>query len=256
MTLHKLSVTSLLWCLIASAAYGKEPSAQVIVWPESGAPVLRFTLGKFKEIGSFGNRRTFLIDTFAENVSSKLIPNGAFSLYLFDKNKVRIGEGWITFSNVGPGQAVKFQLNVDASGTPVSASIVATSDVPRRISITINSVPQGALLRVDGTEVGTTPKMVQVGVGKHLLEFSKDGFNTGHFPLEITPNDVSGGSVSYELGTSAHDTIELRDGSVLTGDLDSISASEVVIRIGGTVQHFNRNQVKRVSLVEREIPTQ
>jgi hypothetical protein len=80
----------------------------------------------------------------------------------------------------------------------------------------VNSVPQGAVLKVDGTDAGTTPKMVKVGVGKHLLEFTKEGFNAGKFPMEVGPDDVSGGSVSYELGTSAHDTIELRDGSVLT----------------------------------------
>jgi len=35
--------------------------------------------------------------------------------------------------------------------------------------------------------------------GKHALSFSKEGFNSGTFPLESTTDDVSGGSVSYEL---------------------------------------------------------
>lgn len=35
--------------------------------------------------------------------------------------------------------------------------------------------------------------------GKHVLEFNKEGFNSGQFPLEIGLDDVSGGSVSYEL---------------------------------------------------------
>jgi len=89
-----------------------------------------------------------------------------------------------------------------------------------------------------------------------MLEFSKDGFNKGHFPLEITPDDASGGSVSYELGASAHDTIELRDGSVLSGDVESVSATEVLMRIGGNVQRFDRNQVKRIGLVPRETSPQ
>lgn len=246
----------LLVTFLAILALAKDQPQQVIVWPESGAPVLRFTLGKFKNIGSFGGRRTYVIDIMAENLSPKLVPSGAFSLYLFDKDKVRIGEGWISLSNVGPSQAVKFQVSVDTSGAAASAAIIAVSDVPRRISITVNSVPQGALLKVDGTEAGTTPKMIQVGVGKHTLEFSKEGFNTGHFPLEIGPTDTSGGSVSYELGTSVHDTIELRDGSVLSGDVESVTATEVLVRVGGTVQHFNRNQVKRIALVERDAPSQ
>jgi len=233
----------------------KDQPAQVLVWPESGTPVIRFSLGKFKEQGSFGHQRTYAIDVVAENLGSKTISNGSFFLYLFDKDKVRIGQGWITLSNVGPKQSVKFPINVDASGSPVSASIVASRDVPNTISITVNSVPQGASLKVDGVDTGTTPKSVQVGVGKHMLEFSKEGFNTGHFPLEVTGSDVSGGSVSYELGSAAHDTVELRDGSVLTGDLESVSATEVVLKVGGTAQHLNRNQVKRILLVERDAAT-
>jgi hypothetical protein len=122
--------------------------------------------------------------------------------------------------------------------------------------MTVNSVPQGANVRLDDTEVGVTPKIIQVLPGKHTLEFTKDGFNTGHFPLEITPEDVSGGSVSYELGVSAHDTVELRDGTVISGDVESVSATEVLVRLGGTVQRFNRNQVKRIGLVPRDSASQ
>jgi hypothetical protein len=105
---------------------------------------------------------------------------------------------------------------------------------------------------MDGREVGTTPKIIDVVIGKHMLEFEKEGFNSGKFPLEITSRDASGGSVSYELGTAAHDTIELRDGSVLSGDLVSLSGMQVQVRIGGNTQTFDRNQVKRILLTERE----
>jgi PEGA domain len=115
-------------------------------------------------------------------------------------------------------------------------------------------VPQGAELKIDGVPAGTTPKIVQVTSGKHALSFSKEGFSSGTFPLEITSDDVSGGSVSYELGTATHDTVEFRDGSVLSGDVQSMSATEIVIRVGGAVQHLSRNQVKRIVLIRRETP--
>ncbi len=152
---HKLFANSLFCLSIAITLYAKEPPAQMLVWPPTGTPVLRFSFGKFKELSSIGNLHNYLIDTTAENVWGKKISDATFTLYLFDKNKARIGEGWI---------------------------------------------------------------------------------------------------MSFELGTSAHDTIELRDGSVLTGDLESVSATEAVVRIGGTVQHLNRNQVKRISLTERDTP--
>ena len=223
-------------------------------------PIVRFSLGKFKEIGSSGKQHNYSIDVTAENLWKKRISKADFSLYLFDKDKTRIGEGWISISDVEPGQLIKFQMNAEASGSPVSMTLaprslppeLETYLPPRSISMTVNSVPQGAGLKVDGVEAGTTPKIIQIVPGKHMLEFNKEGFNTGHFPLEITPQDTSGGSVSYELGASAHDTVELRDGSVLVGDVESVSATEVAVRVGGAIQVLNRSQVKRITLVPRE----
>jgi hypothetical protein len=190
----------------------------------------------------------------AENLSAKLIQLQRFNLYLFDKNKVRIGEAWMEVSNLGPAQLVKFQTTFMSSGVPVSLSVVAQSDIPRTVSITVNSVPQGASFKVDGVDAGATPKLIDVGVGKHRLTFSKDGFRTGVFPLEIGARDVSGGSISYELGAAQFDTIELRDGTVLTGDLDSVNGMDVLVRVGGTLQHIDRNRIKRIMLVERDAP--
>ena len=207
-----------------------------------------------------GNERTYVTDTTAENLWSKRIPEATFTLYLFDKNKVRIGQAALSVSNVGPGETVKFQTTIAASGPPASLSITATylpkelgpAAPTRTVSLTVNSVPQGATAKLDGVDVGTTPKMMHVAVGKHVLEFSKEGFNPGKFPFEIGPDDVSGGSVSFELGTSAHDTVELRDGSVLNGDVVSVSGTEVVVHVGGKDQSVERNQVKRILFVQRQ----
>ena len=177
---------------------------------------------------------------------------------------MRIGDGWISLTNMAPGETIKFQTNLSSAGTPASMALaprtlpseLSSYLPPSTVSVTVNSVPQGANLKVDGKEAGTTPKVVQVGRGKHVLEFSKEGFNTGQFPLEIGAEDISGGSISFELGTAAHDTLELRDGSVITGDLESLSATDVVVRAGGMLQRLNRNQVKRIVLVEREVPAQ
>ena len=237
------------------SAFAAEP-VQVVTWPISGTPVLRFTFIKFKEIGSMGTERTFVTDIVAENLSAKLVSTQKFSVYVLDKKQVRIGEAWMEVDNLGPGQSAKFQISFNASGAPATVSVLSSSDIPRKVTLTVNSVPQGADLKVDGVESGATPKLVSVGIGKHQLEFSKEGFHSGTFPLEIGPDDVSGGSVSYELGAAQYDTIILRDGSVLNGDLDSISGMDVVVRIGGNLQHFNRNQVKQIVMVEREPPNQ
>jgi hypothetical protein len=249
---------------LVTPADAKEPAVQVIVWPASGSPVLRFTLGKLKELSSSGRQHSYSVDVGAENVWSKTISRADFSLYVFDKDKTRIGEGWISISDLTPRAAVKFQTSIQASGAAVSIALAPRSLPselqsylpPKTVSVTVNSVPQGAELKVDGIAAGITPKIIQVAPGKHVLEFRKESFTAGQFPLEITPDDAPGGSVSYELGASAHDTVELRDGAVLSGDVESVSTTEVLVRIGGTIQHLSRNQVKRIALVPRDTPSQ
>ena len=235
-------------------ARAKETPLQTIDWPETGTPVLRFTFSKFKQLPGMGVLRGYVMDTTAQNLSNRVIPSARFTVYLLDKNKVRVGEDVIAVNNVGPGETVKFQTTVPASGQPVSIALHEIAASARTISMTVNSTPQGAVLSVDGTQSGTTPRMITVGPGHHTLNFAKEGFNTGTFPLDISPNDVSGGTVSFELGAASYDSIELRDGTVLTGDLVSVSGMDVEIRVGGAIQHLDRNKVKRVMFVTREAP--
>ena len=72
-----------------------------------------------------GKEHTYVTDTTAENISAKAIGDASFSLYVFDKNEARIGEGYINLRNVGPGQTVKFQLTMAASGNPISLAVSA-----------------------------------------------------------------------------------------------------------------------------------
>lgn len=238
--------------LLTLPALAKDAPLQVINWPDESHPVIRFSFDKFRSLPGMSNLHGYVMDTTAQNLSAKLIPDAQFTVYLFDKKKVRIGEDTIALKNVGPGETVKFQTTISASGTPTSVSIQEIGANRQGISLTVNSTPQGALLKLDGTEVGTTPRLITVGAGRHTLTFSKEGFTAGNFPLDVSPQDVSGGSVNYELGTAAFDSIELRDGSILNGDLVSISGMDVEVRVGGTLQHIDRNKVKRLMLVHRD----
>ena len=240
----------LLFVAVPSFA-AKDTPFQTLTWPDSGAPVLRFAFSKFKLLVSgVGKEHTYVTDATAENLSDKLLGSLDMSLYVFDKTHARIGDGNIDLANVRPHETVKFGMTLYVSGVPASVSVATRA--PRSLFVTINSVPQGATVTLDGKEIGTAPKIAEVGIGKHMLTFSKEGYNTGQFPLEIGARDASGGSVSYELGTSSHDTIELRDGSVLSADLLSINANQVQIRIGGNLQTYDRNQIKRILLTQRD----
>ena len=201
-----------------------------------------------------GNMHAFVMDTTAQNLSPRLIPSAEFSVHLFDVNKVQIGKDIIALRNLGPGETEKFETTVTTSGVPASVSIENIAEAAKAVSLTVNSTPQGAALQLDGTDQGTTPRVIKLGVGKHTLSFSKEGFIAGDFPLEIKADDVSGGTVSYSLGAVVFDSIELRDGSVLNGDLISISGMDVEIRVGGVIQHLDRNKIKRVTLTQRDVP--
>lgn len=250
-------IRSFRWLAVSAAVllflpllHAKETPPQVVLWPETGTPVLQFTFPKFRQMGWNGNQRVYAIDTEVKNLSTKIIGQASFDLYLYDKNNVRIGDAWLTVSNAAPGDVIKFETNATVSGQPVTVKLAPRA--PKAISLTVNSVPQGAHFTLDGRDEGTTPKQIDVSVGSHLLEFDKEGFNHGKYPFTVGANDVSGGNVSYDLGVAAHDTIELRDGSVLTGDLLSMTATEVTVQIGGTAQTLNRNLVKRISLTQRD----
>lgn len=240
--------TAVLLCM--PLLHAKETPPQVVMWPETGTPVLQFTFPRFRQMGWNGNQRIYAIDTEVKNLSDKTIGQASFDVYLYDKNNVRIGDAWLTVSNAAPGDVIKFETSATVSGQPVTVKLAPRA--PKSISLTVNSVPQGAHFTLDGRDEGATPKQIDVSVGPHLLEFDKEGFNHGKYPFTVGANDVSGGNVSYDLGVAAHDTIELRDGSVLTGDLLSITATEVTVQIGGTAQTLNRNLVKRISLTQRE----
>jgi hypothetical protein len=116
----------------------------------------------------------------------------------------------------------------------------------------IVSVPVGARLKVDGQDAGTTPRVVDLLVRTHILEFSKEGYATGSTPVDISPDESPGGSVTFELGGLSRDTVELRDGTSILGDVLTVSMTSVVVRISGQDHSYDRNKVKKITLVERE----
>lgn len=256
----KYALPLLLLFSFAASARDVQP---IILWPSDDHPVVRFTFGKFVRVGSLGSEQSYIVEVTAENVWNKPIPSATFDAYFFDKNNVRIGSGYISISNVSVKQTVKFTMPFSATGAqPVSLKLEAVqlpkelgpAAPQKKVRLTVYSVPSGARLRVDGEDAGVTPKQAEFAPGKHTLQFSHEGYHDGSFPLEIGPDDVSGGTISFELGGLQKDTVEMRDGSTLVGDVESMDATTVVVRVAGSLQSLDRNLVKRILFVEREAP--
>ena len=65
---------SLAFLLLAVPALAKDTPLQVIDWPATGTPALRFTFGKPKLLDSMNDKsRVYVMDTLAENLSPRLI---------------------------------------------------------------------------------------------------------------------------------------------------------------------------------------
>jgi hypothetical protein len=127
------------------------------------------SFGKFKETGSSGKQHDYMTGVTAENRWNKRISKAEFTPYVFDKTKVRIRESWLAISDAAPGGVVNFHTAVSASGTIRTMELVPrnlqnelqTFLPSTSISITVNSMPQGAEIKIADNPAGVTAKIVQ-----------------------------------------------------------------------------------------------
>jgi hypothetical protein len=240
--------------VFTTALLGKNEPTIVMTWP-ADKPAIKLTFERFRQLGNYAGQSSFVSDVTVQNLTDKQIPRATFTVYFMDKSKVRIGEGLLQVSDLEAGQSAKIQFQFNSVGIPASINLTAKKDMlgAKTIPLRVVSVPPGARLKVDGQEAGTTPVMVRLTVGIHQLDLTKEGYAPGGTPLDVTPDELPGGSITVELGGLSRDTVELRDGSVVLGDVISVSMTQVVVRVDGKEQSYDRNQVKKIMLVEREV---
>jgi hypothetical protein len=210
--------------------------------------MLRFTLGKLRQVNSASGQTDYLGEAVAENLSTKAIPSASFYLYLLNKNGSRVGEGYLEVTNLAAGEKTKIPVSVHAMGSFARMELKPQhlpSDEPMKIKMSITSVPSGASLKLDAQESGVTPQILPVAPGKHMLEFSKEGYVGASTPLEIAEN-APPGSVQIELSPLTLDTLVLRDGTVVLGNVLSVTSTSVSINVKGKSTRLERSRVARV----------
>jgi formylglycine-generating enzyme required for sulfatase activity len=62
--------------------------------------------------------------------------------------------------------------------------------LPGWSDVSINSLPQSADVKIDGTSFGNTPLRIQLGAGTYLLEVSADGHKTWQHRLVVKPGEA------------------------------------------------------------------
>jgi len=105
-------------------------------------------------------------------------------------------------------------------------------------------------VKVDSQESGVTPAVVPIVPGKHVIEFSKEGYATVSAPVDVEANSMPAG-VSIEMNPLSVDTVVLRDGTVLLGNVTSMSATAVSVNVKGASKQVERSHVARIVLGQR-----
>jgi PEGA domain len=232
--------------------------AMVLFWPGPDNAILKLTFSRFRNLASNGGKMTLQSDVIVQNLSSQPIPKGSFTVSLLDKNRAEVGSGTLVVNDVRPGVLAQVQFQCESVGAPMMLSLSARNNggapvAVRTIPMTVISVPAGANLKVDGKDEGLTPANISVSAGTHQLTLMKEGFAVATTPLEVAPDEAPGGSLSITLGGLSEDTVELRDGETLSGVVMSMTLEKIVIEVGGKQQTLDRNQVRKMFLVERTV---
>jgi len=239
-----LFVLAVSTCALCSGQDGFPVS---LPWPTADKPTLKFNLGKLQTSGLYNGQSIFVSDVTVQNLSDQPVPKSVFTIFINDKDGVRIGRGLLRLPEIRPMQSEKAQLQFSTAGVPAAATLLNG----RTVSLRVISAPPGAHLKIDGQDNGITPKLADFTVGLHTIELNKEGYAPASSPLEVTGDEVQGGSVTLELGGLSQDTIQLRDGSTVMGDVISMSMTAVTVRVEGKDQKYDRNLVKKIMLVER-----
>ncbi|HLB93377.1 MAG TPA: PEGA domain-containing protein [Terriglobales bacterium] len=222
-------------------------SPVTVPWPDADKPILKLAFAGFTRVGLVNGAGIYSSDVTAQNLSDQSMPRSVFTVNILDANGVKIGKARLQLDAIPPYRTAKSQVQFSAAGTPANVTLIAGKTIP----LSVRSVPPGASFSVDGQDAGLAPKLYDFTIGSHTIEFHKEGYAPGSTQLDVTADELPGGSISLELGGLSQDTVELRDGTTITGDLISMTLHEAVFQSDGKVKTLDRNQIKKIYLVER-----
>lgn len=113
---------------------------------------------------------------------------------------------------VDPGKhVVALQKGCESAERQLSVDAGATEDVQLELSaakvmLTVNAVPEGATVEVDGKELGETPLEAKLSCGERVVTVSKDGYKPVEKKVELGSEDQT---LDVELPVDAYGTLEV-----------------------------------------------
>ena len=85
-------------------------------------------------------------------------------------------------------------LLLTGCSTPAPIPMTTEAPIPQNIQLSIHSVPTGAMLILDGVEIGQTPCEKEVGPGEHTMICKAEGYNDAIEKVKFT-----GYELTYEV---------------------------------------------------------
>jgi hypothetical protein len=110
--------------LFSSVVAGAKSRSIVVTWPPN-KPAIALTFDKFRQLGSHSGQNSYVSDVTVLNLTDNQIPSESFTVYLFDKNKIRIGQGSLQVTDLDGGQSTKIQFQFNSGGVPTSLKLSA-----------------------------------------------------------------------------------------------------------------------------------
>ncbi len=120
---------------------------------------------------------------------------------------------------------------LEASATRLVSQLGAGTE---RASLRVQSRPAGATVRVDGTDMGTTPTTLDLPPGKHTIELHKEGFAEASRTIELEPGmrTTSEMRLVPNAGSSSR-RAKIVGGTLLGVGLASLVGGVVLVAVDG-----------------------
>lgn len=235
------------YVLLAGGISSAQSGFPVTLSYPTDKPSFKITLSQPQQSGLVNAQTIYTSAVTAQNVSDQPEPRSLFTIFINDKDGVRIGRALLRLPEIRPGQSERAQLQFSAAGMPAGAALLLGKTVP----LNVISVPPQADLKIDGQPVGATPRVFDFTIGLHTIGLSKEGYVSTSWPLEVNGDELPGGGITFELGGQSQDELLMRDGTSALGDVLSMSMTSVTFRVEGKDRKIDRNLVKKIILVER-----
>jgi hypothetical protein len=82
-------------------------TALILFWPNQENAILKVAFGRFQNMGGYGGQMTLLSTVIVQNVSTRLVPKGTFTVTLLDKERVRAGSGILAIDDLNAGDWIR-----------------------------------------------------------------------------------------------------------------------------------------------------